>query len=318
MRIMKFGGKSLGTKEKMQSVAQFVKNAYKKDNQIVVVVSAMGKTTDDLLKQASGYSKDGLPSRELAVLLSTGETMSSALLSMLLNKLGVPAQSFQGFQLQTTTFGDHNNSRIAYINKNIIQNVLDKKIVAVVAGFQGVNANNEITTLGRGGSDTTAAALGAVFEKPVEIYSDFDGVFSGDPRDLDYKKIKHIDFDSIMLMAEGGAKVLDARATELSKKFDIDLTLKSSSQPNKSGTTVSKLECDIISLSVIKWLTKITIVVSNSEKFEKVLKTALLCLNNVKFYNFEANTKKISFFVESVSQNKIVHEISSKLKLVKN
>ncbi len=317
MRIMKFGGKSLGSHEKMFNICKFIKKAYKNDNELIVVVSAMGKSTDELVHLANEFGNGKLSKRELAVLLSCGETQSSALLSIMLEGMGVPAKSFQGYQLGIRTFGGYDNGRIAYINKTALKRCLDEKIVAVVSGFQGINRNEEITTLGRGGSDTTAAAIGAIFEKDVEIYSDFDGVFAGDPRDLNFKKLKNIDFNSMISMSNGGAKVIDTRASELAKNFDIKLISKSSSEPEKQGTTISSLEYDVVSLSTIDHLSQVTITISNTERFEKVLNNVIFCLKKVKFYNFSAKPKKITFLINSCDRTEIINKLANKLNLVK-
>ncbi len=317
MRILKFGGKSLSTKEKMQKICKYIKKIYKNDKKIIVVVSAMGNSTDKLLDLASDFVGTKTTSRELATLLSTGETVSSSIFAMMLNSMGVPAKSIQGFELQITTYGEHTNSRIAYLNKTILENVMSNDTVAVVSGFQGINSKGEITTLGRGGSDTTAAAIGAVFNQTPEIYSDFNGVFTGDPRELDFKKLKEVGYDEMIAMAEGGAKVIDSRASSIAKEYEIDLISKSSSQPEKSGTTISSLERDIISLAIIDKLTKVTIVVTNPERFEKVVKSVILCINKNKFYNFSANLNKISFLIYSSDKTKILTELANKLNLVK-
>lgn len=318
MRILKFGGKSLSSIQKMQRICKFIKKVYEQDKQIIVVVSAMGKTTDELEALSKQICDKNLSAREQAVLLSTGETISSALFAMTLESLAVPAESFQAFQLQITTFGSMTDSKIAYINKSNILQCLKENKVAVVAGFQGINSNNEITTLGRGGSDTTASAIGAIFETPVEIYSDFDGVFSGDPRDLNFKKLKAVDYDTMLDMAEGGAKVMSARATEIAKKYGIDLISKSSSKPENCGTIISNIECDILSISVLDKLSQITITISNPERLEKVIKNVLICLKKYKFYNFSVKQHKIIFLIDSANRVQLVAELSKKLKIVKN
>ena len=249
MRILKFGGKSLETPEKVQNVCKYIQKIYKKDKNIIVVVSAMGQTTDNLIAESKLYCNETAVSRELDVLLSTGETKSSALVSIMLNHMGVPARSLQGFQIELSTFGAHQQSQIAYINKEKFLECFKNNEVAVVAGFQGINKNGDITTLGRGGSDTTACALGAIFNHDTEIYSDFDGVFAGDPKLLNFKKIKNLNTDTMFLLSQSGAKVLDNRAVAIAKKFNFDIISKSSTQPQRSGSRVSNIEEDIISIS---------------------------------------------------------------------
>ena len=219
MRILKFGGKSLDTIQKVQNVCKNIKKIYKNDKKIIVVVSAMGKTTDLLIEKMSRFCGTHPSQRELDVLLSTGETESSALFASVLVSMGVPAKSFQGFQLNLETFGDFQNSKISYLNKKPLTDSMENGVVCVVSGFQGINKNGDITTLGRGGSDTTAAAIGSVFDHDVEIYSDFNGIFCGNPRFLNFKKIKRINKNTMITMAKNGAKVLDFRAAQIAKHY---------------------------------------------------------------------------------------------------
>lgn len=316
MRILKFGGKSLSTLEKTQKICEYIKKIYKNEKKLVIVVSAIGSTTDNLIELSKQYSKENIYPREMATLLSTGETQSSALFAMALSNAGIPAKSFQAHELQITTYGDYLNSRIAYINKSVLESCFNDGFVAVVSGFQGINKNMEITTLGRGGSDTTATAIAAVFDTDVEIYSDFDGVFAGDPRKMNYKKLKCIDYESMIEMADGGAKVIDARSTEIAKNFEIDILSKSSAKPNGSGSVISNIENDIISISTIDHLTKITVVISSEDRLKKIVKTALFCLKNVKFYNFSIEIKKLSFFIKNDDKLKVISSLSQKLGLI--
>ena len=317
MRILKFGGKSVATLEKMQNIAKFIKKIYKNDKKIIIVVSAMGSKTDELVRIASefgGSSND----RELAKLLALGEMESSALMAMVLNSCGMPAKSFSAHELEIRTYGDYLNARIAYINKSKLEAELEKDVVCVVAGFQGVNTEGEITTLGRGGSDTTASAIGAVFGEIVEIYSDFCGVFAGDPRELDFKKLTNVNYRTMINMAKCGSKVIDARATEIAKEFEIQILSKSSSEPEKQGTIISSVESDTISISTINHLSKISIIFSNEEKQKYILKNVIFALKNINFYNFEINKNIISFFVSVSNKTKVVDILAKKLNLLKH
>lgn len=316
MRILKFGGKSLSSAEKTQNICKNIKKIYKKDKNIVIVVSAIGNSTDSLLSLAEKYSPKTTCKTELAKLLSTGEIVSSSLFSMMLNSIGVPAKSFSAYELEIKTFGDPLDSRIAYINKSKLTECLNSGTVAVVAGFQGVNNFGEITTLGRGGSDTTAAALGVVLNSPVEIYSDFNGVFSGDPRILKFKKIKKVSYDLMIKMAKAGAKVLDHRAVTLAKTYNTKIISKSSNGFNLSGSEISTLENDFISISEISQLSKITVNFSNNNKLNFIVKNVLSCLINVKFYNLSINNDEISFFVENSKKLNVINEISKKLNIL--
>ena len=316
MRILKFGGKSLSSVEKTQNICKNIKKIYKKDKNIIIVVSAIGNSTDNLLSLAEKYSPKTAPKNELAKLLSTGEIVSSSLFSMMLNNMGVPAKSFSAYELEIKTFGDPTDSRIAYINKSKIIHCFENGIVAVVAGFQGVNNNNEITTLGRGGSDTTAAALGAVFNSSVEIYSDFNGVFSGDPRILKFKKIKRASYSLMLKMAKAGAKVLDQRAVSLAQKHNTKIISKSSTSFNSNGTEISLIESDFISIAEISPLSKITINFSNNNKLNFIVKNVLSCLNDIKFYNLTINNDEIHFLIDATKKLNFINIISKKLNIL--
>lgn len=316
MRILKFGGKSLSTPEKMQNICRYIKKIYKNDKKIIIVVSAIGKTTNDLIEKANLYSINKPTPRELDTLLSTGETISASLMAMMLSSMDVPAKNFQAFQLQISTFGAFQNSKIAYINKQPILDCFEEGFVAVVAGFQGINKNNETTTLGRGGSDTTATAMGAIFNHPVEIYSDFNGIFAGDPRIFNFKKIKKINYNLMIAMAEAGAKVLDARATKIAKEFNINIISKSSTSPTKSGTIVSNIESNIISISSQDNLCKISIVFGDKTKLNFIMKNVLDEIKNINFYNLTIESDKISFLVEQSNKFNLIKNISEKLNLL--
>lgn len=317
MRILKFGGKSLATPEKVQNICKYIKKIYKNDKEIIIIVSAMGKNTDSLIMESKDYCLANQPvTRELDVLLSTGETKSSALFAMALNSVDVPAKSFQAFQLQISTFGDFQNSKVAYINKTPLEKCLSQGIVAVVSGFQGINKNNEITTLGRGGSDTTACAIGAVFNHNVEIYSDFNGVFCGDPRTSKYKKINKINHSHMLTLSKSGAKVLDARAVLISKKFNLDIFCKSSSSPLLSGTLVSSIEDKFVSISTKDDLCEISIVFSDISKINFIIKNVLNEIKNVKFYNLTLENDKISFLINKKYKHEILINLSKKFNLL--
>ncbi|MBO5344332.1 MAG: hypothetical protein J6A51_00325 [Clostridia bacterium] len=316
MRILKFGGKSLSTPEKMQNICKYIKKIYKNEKNLIIVVSAIGKTTNELISLSKEFIGENQSEKDMAVLLSTGETISSALFSMMLQNMQIPTKTFQAFQLQITTFGPHTNSKIYYINKQPILDAFKNNLVCIVSGFQGINENNEITTLGRGGSDTTAAALGAVFSKDVEIYSDFSGVFAGDPRDFSFKKISRINHDSMISMANSGAGVIDSRATEIAKKFSFDIISKSSTKPNHSGSVISEIESDIISISSINNICQISIVFTNENKMEYITKNVISLIKTIKFYNLELNKNKISFLVSADEKMKAIKFLSEKLNLL--
>jgi aspartate kinase len=236
--VQKYGGSSVADNEKLMDVASKIKKCVDCGNKVVVVVSAQGKTTDTLINKA--YSIDKVISdREMDVLLATGEQQSIALLVMTLNKIGIPAISLTGEQAGIFTVNGHLNARINEIRPYRIFYELDKGNVVVVAGFQGVDDMGDITTLGRGGSDTTAVALAHALEaERCDIYSDVTGIYTADPRIVENAiKLDSIDYDVMLELASLGAKVLNNRAVELAKKYNVKLT-SSGSFSDEEGTKV--------------------------------------------------------------------------------
>lgn len=219
--VQKFGGSSVADAEKLRKVAARVKARRDEGWKLVVVVSAMGDTTDELLGLAKQLSADP-PRRELDMLLSCGERISMALLSMALQELGVPAISFTGSQSGIITDTSHSQARIIEVKCARIEEELEKHKVVIVAGYQGVSKAREVTTLGRGGSDTTAVALAAALGADCEIYSDVDGVFSADPRVVpSAAKLERLSFEEMQELAAAGAKVLNAQAVEFAREKGI-------------------------------------------------------------------------------------------------
>lgn len=239
--VQKFGGTSVGTPERIRSVAALIAAARAKGNDLVVVVSAMGHTTDELLALAHQVS-DQPPGREVDMLLTAGERISMALLSMALADLGVKALSFTGSQSGILTTSHHRRARIEKILGDRIRHALSEGAVAIVAGFQGMSAEKEITTLGRGGSDTTAVALAAVLKaERCEIYTDVDGVFSADPRVVpSAKQLPSVSFEVMVELAQRGAGVLHPRSVELAQKYRVPLFLKNSMSKSKGSEIVEK------------------------------------------------------------------------------
>lgn len=238
--VQKFGGSSVANAEKIFNVAGRVQDAYDAGNSVVVVVSAQGDTTDDLIEKAAEIN--GKPSkREMDVLLSTGEQITIALLAMALEKNKYPVVSLTGWQTPIKTNMVYGSARIETVDTTRLTNELDKGRIVIVAGFQGVNSVNDITTLGRGGSDTTAVALAAALHADVcEIYTDVDGVYTCDPRIVpDAKKLKDISYDEMLELASLGANVLHNRSVEMAKKYNVDLEVKSSFQKIE-GTKVKE------------------------------------------------------------------------------
>jgi aspartate kinase len=238
--VQKFGGSSVSTPEKIMRVAEKVVATKKKGYDVVVVVSAMGDTTDELLKLAHRINTSPRR-RELDMLLSVGERISMALLSMAIDKLGYESISLTGSQSGIITNDSHNNARIIEIRPFRIIDELEKGKIVIVAGYQGVSYKKEITTLGRGGSDTTAVALAAALDAEYcEIFSDVDGIFSADPRVVENaQKIEEISYQSMQEYAEAGAKVLNSQAVEFAKRKGIAIYCKSTFSDG-SGTIVDK------------------------------------------------------------------------------
>ncbi len=238
--VQKYGGSSVANVERIQRVAKRVVSYSKKGYDLVVVVSALGDTTDELIELADKINSN--PSeREMDMLLSTGEQISVALLAMAIHKLGSEAISFTGAQVGIITDNSHTRARIIKINADKIKEELKKGRIVIVAGFQGVNLNQDITTLGRGGSDLTAVALAKeLAADSCEIYTDVMGIYTTDPRiEPKAKKIKEITYDEMLEMASLGAQVMQPRSIEVAKKFDVPLHVRSSFN-YKSGTMIVK------------------------------------------------------------------------------
>ena len=238
--VQKFGGSSVADAEGVKRVARRVVDTQKAGNDVVVVVSAMGDTTDELLDLAAEVTSNVTPSRELDMLLTAGERISTAILSMAINDLGAKAQSFTGSQAGMITDGVHGSARLVEVNPERIRESIDAGNIAIVAGFQGVHRQSgDITTLGRGGSDTTAVALAAALKADVcEIYSDVDGVFTADPRIVPTAhKLDTVTSEEMLEMAANGAKILHLRSVEYARRFNLKLHVRSSFS-NLEGTIV--------------------------------------------------------------------------------
>lgn len=241
--VQKFGGSSVANAERVFNVANRVTECYKEGNSVIVVVSAQGDTTDDLIEKAREINEN--PSkREMDVLLSTGEQISISLLAMAIEKLGYPVVSLTGWQAGMKTDSNYGSCRIDTIDTQRMKKEIDKKNIVIVAGFQGINKYDDITTLGRGGSDTTAVAIAAAMGADIcEIYTDVDGVYTADPRIVkNAKKLDDISYDEMLELASLGANVLHNRSVELAKKYNVNLAVKSSF--NKvEGTFVKEVDC---------------------------------------------------------------------------
>lgn len=263
--VQKFGGTSIANATRMKAAAKRAVDAHSAGNRVIVVVSARGKMTDELLELA--YEINDKPStRELDSLLSTGEQMSSALMAMAIHSLGSPAVSFVGRQIGITTDSVHTKARIVNMKVDRILDELSKNKIVVVAGYQGVDENDNITTLGRGGSDTSAVALAALLKADIcDIYTDVDGIYTADPRIVPKaRKLDKISYDEILELASMGAQVVHVRSVELAKKYNVPIRVRSSFN-NSIGTLICKevMEMEDIVVSgatVTKNDAKITII----------------------------------------------------------
>ncbi|KEI83726.1 aspartate kinase [Clostridium botulinum] len=236
--VQKYGGTSVATVEKIKNVAKSIVKRKREGNDIVVVVSAMGHTTDNLINLAKDISN--VPDkRELDALISTGEMVSSSLLSMAIKELGEDAISYTAYQINISTNGQHGKSLINDIDKKKIDKSLKEGKVVVVAGFQGINCDGNITTLGRGGSDTSAVAIAAKLNNAIcEIYTDVDGIYSVDPRVYDRaKKLDYIDYEEMLELSSLGAQVMHSRSIELAEKYNIPIYV-GLSNSNIKGTVI--------------------------------------------------------------------------------
>ena len=227
--VQKFGGSSVANAERVFNVARIVTETYDQGNDVVVVVSAQGDTTDDLIAKGNEINPNA-SKRERDMLVSAGEQISISLLAMAIEKLGYPVVSLLGWQAGFQTSSAHTSARIRRVTPNRIRKELDKKSIVVVAGFQGLSRYDDITTLGRGGSDTSAVAIAAAMHADLcQIYTDVEGVYTADPRKVkNAKKLKEISYDEMLELATLGAQVLNNRSVEMAKKYNIELEVLSS------------------------------------------------------------------------------------------
>ena len=243
--VQKFGGSSVANADKVRNVAQIVTQTYSEGNDVVVVVSAQGDTTDDLIEKAAEINPKG-SKREMDVLLTAGEQMSASLLAMAIEKLGFPVISLLGWQAGFQTSSAYGNARIKSIKTDRLRAEIGRKNIVVVAGFQGLNKYDDVTTFGRGGSDTTAVALAAsLHAERCQIFTDVEGVYTADPRKIEgAKKLKEITYDEMLELATLGAQVLNNRSVEMAKKYNVEVEVLSSLKrvPGTIVKEVAKME----------------------------------------------------------------------------
>lgn len=239
--VQKFGGSSVENTEKLFNICKHITKEFDKNNKVIAVVSAQGKTTDNLIKEAKEVNSN-LDQRELDVLLSVGEQITAAKLVMCLKKLGYNAISLTGWQVPIKTTNVNGNADITKVNLNRIMKELSENKIVIIAGFQGISEkNNDITTLGRGGSDTTAVAIAAALQaSSCDIYKDVDGVYNLDPKaSKEAFKYDTISYDEMLKLSNNGAKVLHNKSVEIAKKYNVPIHVKSIYEENSRGTLVN-------------------------------------------------------------------------------
>ena len=315
--VLKFGGSSVADNIKLNVVAEKIKSFYDDNKKIVVVVSAQGKTTDQLIKEAMSLSS--VPNeRELDVLLSTGEQISMAKVAILLNRLGMPAISLTGWQAGIYTNNTNQDAIIEDIDTSRIEKELEKGNIVIVAGFQGINPNMDITTLGRGGSDTTAVAIAAKLKaSKCYIFSDVDGVYTTDPRQTKVaRKINTLSYTEMLDIADEGAKVLHNRCVEVGEKFNIPIIAKSTFNNNNGTIINNKIEGayvkNIVKNDNIQYV-HITSKEYSLDKFNTIYNSFIEEELNVKnLVNSSENTLDISFTIPKAKFNKLAILLENK------
>ncbi len=310
--ILKFGGSSLADNEKLKMVAEKIIGLYQKNHNIVVVVSAQGKTTDKLISEAKELSSI-VQDREMDVLLSTGEQISTAKLSMLLNQMGYRAVSLTGWQAGIYTNNTNQNAMIKWIDTARIKQELEKRNIVIVAGFQGMNENRDITTLGRGGSDTTAVAISAALgAKNCYIFSDVDGVYTTDPNKIpNAKKLPAVSYEEMLEISSEGAKVLHNRCVEIGEKFKVPIITKSTFN-NKPGTVISDIiEENTVKSIVKKEVSRISVIgngmIRNFSMIKKILE--IIEENKLEILEFNVTESKASITFKTTVNDEILKKI---------
>lgn len=305
--VQKFGGSSVANKERLELVTEQIINEVKKGNKVVVVVSAQGKTTDKLIAEEAELSKKP-DKREHDVLVSTGEQITISKLAMLLIEKNYKAVSLTGWQVPIITNSEFTNSRIRYIHNTTIEEYLAAGNIVIIAGFQGIDENGNITTFGRGGSDTTAVAIATSLKaKRCDIFTDVDGVYTTDPKIVEnVKKINSISYDEMLEMASMGAKVLHNRCVEIGKKYNVPIYVKSTFEKSNLGTLVNNKNLeDLVINGVAKDdnISKVTVVglenkISRTYQLFKVLANNNINVDVISQSFKEEVTKDIAFTIK--------------------
>ena len=310
--VLKFGGSSVADNEKLQLVAKRITKIYDKGNRVVVVLSAQGKTTDKLIKEANELSSN-VTSRELDALLSCGEQMSTSKLSILLNYMGYPSISLTGWQAGIFTNDTNQNANIVKIDTTRILNELEKGKIVIVTGFQGIDKNFNITTLGRGGSDTTAVALAAALHaENCYIFSDVDGVYTADPNKIvDAKKIENLSYEEMMQLSSEGAKVLHNRCVEIGEKFKIPIITKSTFNEEKGTVISDNIEDNKVKSIIKKEVSRVSIIgngiIRNFDLIEQIIN--FIRKKELELLNFEISETKISIVFKNIIDDENIKEL---------
>lgn len=316
--VKKFGGSSVADKERIFNVARRVSEDYKSGHDVVVVLSAMGKTTDGLIAQARDINPKA-SKRELDMLLTCGEQISVSLMAMALQSLGIPAVSLNAWQVPMYTTKTYGNARLKKIDRERIRTELEHRKIVVITGFQGINKYDDYTTLGRGGSDTTAVALAAALHADAcEIYTDVEGVYTADPRVVPQaRKLKEITYDEMLELATLGAKVLHNRSVELAKKYGVQLIVRSSLNMAE-GTVVkedARMEKMLVSgVACDKKAARIAVIGVKDEPGIAFKLFNMVAKNNINVDNIVQSvgrdgTKDISFTVAEDDADEVLHTL---------
>ena len=325
-KVLKFGGTSVGSVERIVHAAKIVKKEHSKGNEIIVVVSAMAGKTNELISQSNSISNK-FDKRELDVLLSSGEQVTSALMAGALNELGVKSKSWMNWQIPILTTGDHTNSRIININVENINTYLSEGGVAIIPGFQGISPSGDITTIGRGGSDASAVAIAKIFNTDsCEIYTDVDGVYSTDPNKVPVaKKIDKISYEEMLELASLGARVMQASAIQTAMVYDIPLQVRSTFTDRKGTKIFSQENIDyskmVTGVAYSKNDAKITLIGVPDKPgvaadiFEPLDKNQINVDMVIQNVSSDGRTTDLTFTVKRNDFNKTLNTINSNKKI---
>lgn len=324
--VQKYGGSSVADAKKIQNIAEIVTDTYENGNKVVVVISAQGDTTDDFITKSNELNLE--PSkRELDVLLSAGEQISMALLAMAIEKLGYPVVTLTGWQAGIRTSSTNGDARIEKIDAERLKRELDKNKIVIVAGFQGVDKSENITTLGRGGSDTTAVAIAAELNADLcQIYTDVDGVYTADPRVVkDARKLDEITFDEILELASMGAQVLHNRSVELGKKHGVNMEVLSSFTRG-NGTKVKEVtDMEMTNISGVAKdsnISRITVISIPAMpgiafKLFSILAKENIVVDTILQPSAKDGIKDVTFTVKRVDSDRTIELLRSKQSVLK-